>query len=119
MHEEEAITPGPDKEPGEANSNPRTQTEEGVRGGLEAKAETDYSPGGSHVFYRTQYGSSELPGMKTKVSRVRETQKDTQQTIQALADSGASTSIISWDLAEKNQYDHLQKGRSYTQGWKP
>ena len=107
MHEEEAITPVPDKEPGEANSNPRTQTEEGVRGGLEAKAETDYSPGGSHVFYRTQYGSNELPGMKTKVSRVRETPK--RQT----ADNSGTIRLWGINLynlmgsGRKNQYDHL------------
>ena len=112
MQEDESITPGPDKDPEAANSNPRTQTEESVRGGLDTKAKTEYSLGGSHVFYRTQYGSDELPGMKTKVSRVRGTQEDKQQTIQALADSGASTPIISWDLAETINMTIYEKGEA-------
>ena len=49
--------------------------------------------------HKRQYGSEELLGMDTKVSCVEGTQGGKQQTIQALADSGASVSILSWDLA--------------------
>ena len=39
--------------------------------------------------------------MSTKVSTVKDTQGGREQTFQALADSGASASIISLDLAKK------------------
>ena len=39
--------------------------------------------------------------MNTKVSTVKDTQGGGEQKVQALADSGASASIISWDLAKK------------------
>ena len=83
-----------------------------VRGGLDTRTETNYSPGGSHMFHRTRYGSDELPGMKTKVSRVRGTQEGKQKTIQALADSGASTSIITWDLAKEINMTIYEKGEA-------
>ena len=74
---------------------PRTQTEGVVR---ELDTGTNYSPGGSHMFHRTQYRSDEFPGMATNVNRVQGKQEGEQKTIQALADSGASSSILSWDL---------------------
>ena len=56
-------------------------------------------PGGTHVLHTTKYGTEELLGMRTKVGT---TNKDERafETL-ALADSGASASIISWDLAKK------------------
>ena len=64
------------------------------------------------MFYKTQYGSDELLGMNTKVSCVKGTQGGKQQTIQALADSGASTSIISWDLAKAINMTIYEKGEA-------
>ena len=85
-----------------------------VRGGLVTG--TNYSPGGSHMFHKSQYGSDELLGMETKVSSVGgwkyKKYKGTQKTIQALADSGASSSIISWDLAEKLDMTMYDKGEA-------
>ena len=53
------------------------------------------------MFHTTKFGSEDLLGMKTKVCTVKDTQGGREQTVQALADSGASASIISWDLAKK------------------
>ena len=52
------------------------------------------------MFHTTKFGSEDLLGMKTKVCTVKDTQGGREQTVQALADSGASASIISWDLAK-------------------
>ena len=52
------------------------------------------------MFHTTKYGTEDLLGMSTKVSTVKGTQGGRHQTVQALADSGASASIISWDLAK-------------------
>ena len=115
---EEYIDRGQDKGPEAATLYPRTQTEEAVREGLDTGTGTNYSPGGSHMFHRTRYGSDELLGMKTKVSSVQEwkykkgIQEGKQQTIQALADSGASSSIISWDLAEQLNMTIYDKGEA-------
>ena len=62
--------------------------------------------------YKTQYGSDELLGMNTKVSCVKGTQGGKQQTIQALADSVASASIISWDLAKTINMTIYEKGEA-------
>ena len=50
---EEYIDPGLDKEPEAANVYPTTQTEGVIRGGLDTRTETNYSPGGSHMFHRS------------------------------------------------------------------
>ena len=62
------------------------------------------------MFYTTKYGSEDLLGMNTKVSTVEGTQGGKQQTIQALADSGASAYIISWDLAKNINMIMYEKG---------
>ena len=98
--EEDSLIPWPDKDPEGADNNPRTRVGELDNEGLDIKAGTKNSLGGSHVFDKTQYGLDDLLGMNTKVSSVEGTQGGKQQTIQALADSGASASIISWDLAK-------------------
>ena len=70
------------------------------------------------MFHRSQYGSDELLGMETKVSSVREwkykkgIQEEKQKTIQALADSGATSSILSWDLAGKLNVTMYDKGKA-------
>ena len=69
---EEYIDRGQDKGPEAAKLYPRTQTEGVVREGLDTGTGTNYSPGGSHMFHKSQYGSDELLGMETKVSSVRE-----------------------------------------------
>ena len=112
--EEKSLIPWPDRDTGAATGDPRTQTEGLVREGLDTKAETKHILRGSYVFYKTQYGSDELPGMKTKVNCVRGTQGGKQKTIQALADSGASTSIISWDLAKTVKMIIYEKGRLHS-----
>ena len=61
---------------------------------------------------KTRYGSEELLGMNTKVSCVKGTQGGKQQTIQALADSGALASIISWDLAKTINMTIYEKGEA-------
>ena len=53
------------------------------------------------MFYTTKYGSEELLGIKTKVSTVKGTTGRRVHTAEALADSEASASLISWDLAKK------------------
>ena len=65
---------------------------------------------GQHMFHTTKYGSEELLGMKTKVSTVKGTTGGRVQTVEALADSGASASIISWDLAKKLNIVVFEKG---------
>ena len=62
------------------------------------------------MFHTTKYGSEELLGMKTKVSTVKGTTGGRVQTVEALADSGASASIISWDLAKKLNIVVFEKG---------
>ena len=112
MLAEEYIDRGQDKGPEAAKLYPRTQTEGAVREGLDTSAETNYSQGRSHMFHRTRYGSDELLGMKTKISRVQGKQEGKQKTIQALADSGASSSIISWDLAKQINMTIYEKGEA-------
>ena len=56
---------------------------------------------GQHVLHNTKYGYEDLVGVKTNVSTVKGTREEKVQTVEALADSGASASIISWDLAKK------------------
>ena len=56
-------------------------------------------PGGIHVLHTTKYGTEELLGMKTKVGTTAKEERAVETL--ALADSGASASIISWDLAKK------------------
>ena len=107
VQEEESLIPWPDRDLEGVDRDSRTQAE-----GLDVKAETKYSLGGSHVCYKTQYGSDELLGMNTKVSCVKGTQGGKQQTIQALADSGASASIISWDLAKTINMTIYEKGEA-------
>ena len=68
--------------------------------------------GGSHVCHKTHYGSEELLGMNTKASCVEGTPGGKQQKIQALADSGASCSIISWDLATTLNIHIYEKGEA-------
>ena len=97
---------------------PGAETDGAVRGGL--NTETNYCQGGSHMFHRSQYGSDELLGMETKVSSVREwkykkgIQEEKQKTIQALADSGATSSIISWDLAGKLNVQCMTKEKPHS-----
>ena len=93
-HSEESLIPWPDRDLEGADRDSRTQAE-----GLDIKAETKHRLGWSHVCLKIQYGSEELLGMNTNVSCVEGTPVGKQQPIQALADSGASASIISWDLA--------------------
>ena len=84
----------------EKENDPRTEPVTCV-GELDMRAKTKNSLGGPYVFHTTKYGSEDLLGMNTKVSSVDGTQGGgRQQTVQALADSGASASIISWDLAK-------------------
>ena len=107
---ENSLIPWPDKDQGGADMDPRTQAGELDKEGLDIKAETKNSLGGSHVFYKTQYWSDDLLGMNTKVSSVDGTQGEQQQTIQALADSGASAFINSWDLAKNINMIIYEKG---------
>ena len=62
--------------------------------------------------HKTQYDSEELLGMNTKVSCVEGTPGGKQQAIQALADSGASASIISWNLATTLNMPRYEKGKA-------
>ena len=48
--------------------------------------------------------------MKTKVSTVKGTTGGTVQTVEALADSGASVSLITWNLAKKLNMVIFDKG---------
>ena len=48
--------------------------------------------------------------MRTKVSTVKGTTGGRVQTVEALADSGASASLISWDLAKKSNMVVFEKG---------
>ena len=56
--------------------------------------------GGQHMFHTTKYGYEDLLRMRTKVSTVKGTTRGKVQTVEALADSGASASLISWNLAK-------------------
>ena len=100
----------PKKDPDEADKKPRTSVGELDIEEINPGDETKKSLGGTHVFYKTRYGSEDLLGMNTKVSTVEGTQGGKQQTIQALADSGASASIISWDLANNINMEIYEKG---------
>ena len=64
--------------------------------------------GGPHIFHTTKHGQEDLFGMKTKVSTVKGTKEGKVQTVEALADSGAS--IISLDLAKKVNMMIFEKG---------
>ena len=63
---------------------------------------------GPHMFHTTKYGPEDLLVMKTKVSTVKGTKEGKVQTVEALADSGAS--IISWYLAKKVNMMIFEKG---------
>ena len=67
------------------------------------------------MFHTTKYGSEELLGMKTKVSTVKRTPGGTVQTVEALADSGASVSLIAWNLAKKLNMMHCEMRVSWLQ----
>ena len=60
------------------------------------------------MFHTTKYVSEDFLGMKTKVSTVKGTKDWKVQTVEALADSGAS--IISWYLAKKVNMMIFEKG---------
>ena len=62
------------------------------------------------MLHNTNYGSEDLLGMKTKVSTVKGTKEGRVKTVKALADSEASASIMSWDLAKKLNMIVLEKG---------
>ena len=64
--------------------------------------------GGPHIFHTTKHGPEDLFGMKTKVSSVKGTKEGKVQTVEALADSGAS--IISWYLEKKLNMMIFEKG---------
>ena len=66
--------------------------------------------GGPHIFHTTKHGPEDLFGMKTKVSTVKGTKEGKVHTVYALADSGASTSIISWGVAKKVNMVIFEKG---------
>ena len=53
------------------------------------------------MLHNTKYRSEDFLGMNTEVSTMKGTKEGKVQTVEALADSEASTSIISWDLAKK------------------
>ena len=67
------------------------------------------------MLHNMKYGSEDLLGMTTKVSAVRSTEEGKVQTVDALADSGASASIISWDLATKVNMVVFEKGEIMVQ----
>ena len=104
---EESLIPWPDRDLEGADRDSKTQEE-----GLDIKAGTKHRLGGAHVCHKTQYGSEELLGMNTKVSCVEGTPGGKQQAIQALADSGASATIISWDLATTLNMPIYEKGEA-------
>ena len=54
--EEESLIPWPDRDPEGADRNSRTQPEGLDKEGLDTKAETKYSLGGSHVFTKHNMG---------------------------------------------------------------
>ena len=62
---------------------------------------------GSHVLHNTKYGSEDLLGLKTKVSTVKGTTEGRVQTVEALADSGASASINQYNMgsSKESEYD--------------
>ena len=63
---------------------------------------------GDHMLYTTHYGSEVLLGMKTKVYNTNMKKKPPLR-VEYLADSGASASIMSFDLAIKLKIKILDK----------
>ena len=59
------------------------------------------------MFHTTKYGSEDRLGMGTKVSTVKGTTGGTVQTVKALADSGASASLILWNLEKKAKHGDI------------
>ena len=104
-HSEESLIPWPDRNLEAADKDSRTQAE-----GLNLKLETKHRLWESHMCHKTQYGSEELLGINTKVSCVEWPPGGKQQEIQALADSGASCSIKSLDLATTLNMPIYEKG---------
>ena len=62
------------------------------------------------MFHTTKFWSEKLLGMNTKVSTVKSTTAGRVQTVEALADSGASVSLIAWNLAKKLNIEIFDKG---------
>ena len=62
------------------------------------------------MFHTKKYWSKDLVGMKAKVSTVKGKTGGRVQTVKALPDSGASASLISWDLAKKLNMVVFEKG---------
>ena len=99
------------REEEEKEKIPRTEKRKGSRWG---RQKTDKTCGedpdnmdkrkkqlrGQHMFHTTKYGSEDLLRMRTKVSTVKGTTRGKVQTVEALADSGASASLILWNLAK-------------------
>ena len=54
------------------------------------------------MFHTSKYGSEDRLVMRTKVSTVKGTTGGKVQTVKALADSGASASLILWNLGKKS-----------------
>ena len=66
--------------------------------------------GAKHAVYTTKYGSEVLQGMRTKISTVKNHTWKSTLHVEALADSGASASIISMTLAKKIKMTIYDKG---------
>ena len=110
VHQDKEKNPGaaPDKDPDEAGRKP-DKTCLGEHDGA-ANTKDREQLEGPHMFHTTKCGSDDLLGMKTKVSTVKGTKEGKVHTVYALADSGASTSIISWDVAKKVNMVIFEKG---------
>ena len=101
LHPDHKKAPGtePAKTPEEASSKPEKTCVEGYD--RVATARDTENLEGPHVLHNIKYKSENLLGMKTKVSAVEGTKEGKVQTVEALADSGASASIIPLDLPKK------------------
>ena len=110
VHQDKEKNPGaaPDKDPDEAGRKPDKTCLGEHEGAANTKDREQLE--GPHMFHTTKCGSDDLLGMKTKVSTVKGTKEGKVHTVYALADSGASTSIISWDVAKKVNMVIFEKG---------
>ena len=98
----------PAKAPDKASSKPEKTCVEGHDRVATARDKENLE--GPHVLHNMKYGSENLLGMKTKYSAVEGTKEGRVQTVEALAYSGASASIISWDLQKKVTMIGFEKG---------
>ena len=99
-------TQAKDKEAGGTDGPGKTNDSEDITCHKKSNTKSE-----EHVIHVTKYGSDLLPGMKTIIcNETNPTDKHRKMKVEALADSGATHSIISMHMAKKINMTIFEKG---------